>query len=335
MSMTVSIRVAHKSPSLAKGQRHHDMRQSHVPDYVDRDRSSMNSVLLEPMLEASLRSICLERRALRDTKRAMKQDAAVATIGIVTFGSDAQPVIQALSIADQDALYMDAAQRIAAELKSDVTGLVVHRDESAPHAHFQMPAYNREGMPLSKVITPEVAKRLQDIAGSIYNAHGITRGTPKAVRIERGDDVSKTMNRTVKQLHKDMPKEIAAKEARLVTLIKEESALEAGIKQKTEAHMQILKQNFTVESKLATTLRATEAYLDGLAVIMPENESIKEARKNLLGAKELKADDLLMSAISFRNEAKTVRKDIEVKPEIAKEIDTPAPKLRKSNDLGL
>jgi hypothetical protein len=202
------------------------MRQSHVPEYVDRDRSDQNSVIVEPLAEADLRRICLERRTARGMKRAMKKDAAIATIGIITFGKEAQPAIEALSVADQDALYLKTAQRIAQELKSDVSGLVVHRDETAPHAHFQMPAYNSDGMPLSKVITPAMAKKLQDIAGEVYAEHGISRGKPKAQRIADGEGYDKTLHRSVYQLQVAIPREIAEKEKRSAALDRENEAKE-------------------------------------------------------------------------------------------------------------
>jgi hypothetical protein len=228
MSMTASVRVAHKSPSLAKGQRHHDTRESHVPAYVDRDRSDLNSTVIKPMAEAELRQVCLDRRATRGTKRAMKKDAAIATIGIITFGKEAQPVIEALSVADQDALYLEAAKRIAQELKSDVSGLVVHRDESAPHAHFQMPAYNAHGVPLSKVMTPSVAKKMQDIVGEVYAKHGISRGKPKAQRIADGEGYDKTVNRSVKRLHTDIPLEIEIEEKKMAAARHERELEEKG-----------------------------------------------------------------------------------------------------------
>ena len=208
MSMTVSVRLSHKSPAKAKGQRHHDTRQSHIPVYVDKERSPLNSVVIEPKTERELRDICLDRRSQRATKRAMKKDAAISTVGIITFGKEAQETIRQLSVAEQNALYLQTAKRIALKLGTDVTGLVVHRDESAPHAHFQMPAYSMDGIPVSKVLTPTLAKELQDAAGSVYTHLDIRRGTPKADRIERGEDVAQTVHRSVKRLHNDLPIEI-------------------------------------------------------------------------------------------------------------------------------
>ncbi len=227
MSKTISIRVAHRSSSKSAGQRRHDTRKSPVPKYVDQSRSDQNSVIIKPAGEAQLRHTCEERRAGRETKRAMRCDAAISTAGIITFGRDAQPVVEALSIEEQDALYLRIAERLAAELKTDLTGLVVHRDEAAPHGHFQMPAVDRDGQPLSQTITPTVARRLQDLAGEEVAHLGIERGVSRAIREARGDDRAKVIHRSVMELHEALPREIEAAQARKLAIEQEVAALEA------------------------------------------------------------------------------------------------------------
>ena len=227
MSKTISIRVAHRSSSKSAGQRRHDTRKSPVPKYVDQSRSDQNSVIIKPAGEAQLRHTCEERRAGRETKRAMRCDAAISTAGIITFGRDAQPVVEALSIEEQDALYLRIAERLAAELKTDLTGLVVHRDEAAPHGHFQMPAVDRDGQPLSQTITPTVARRLQDFAGEEVAHLGIERGVSRAIREARGDDRAKVVHRSVRELHEALPREIEAAQARKLAIEQEVAALEA------------------------------------------------------------------------------------------------------------
>lgn len=212
MSMTVSVRTTHKGPGKAVGQKRHDLREGYVPKYVDRSRSGLNSVLIKPLGEADLKQICLERRSLKNTKRAMKKDASLSTTGIITWGKEAQGVIEALSVEDQDKLYSEIARRLSELLSSEITGLVVHRDESAPHAHYQMPAYATDGRPLSKVMTPAIAVKMQDVAGEVLASLGlgeIKRGVPKATRIAAGEPTSAWVHRSVKQLHDDLPQEIA------------------------------------------------------------------------------------------------------------------------------
>jgi len=116
---------------------------------------------------------------------------------------------------EQNRLFEEAAKRIADRLNTDLTGLVVHRDESALHAHFQLIAVAKDGRPISQVVKRDLAKELQDIAGNVFNEYGITRGTPKIERIKRGDDPSKIYHRSVNKLHEDLPKELAAFDKKL------------------------------------------------------------------------------------------------------------------------
>lgn len=226
MSMTVSVRVKHNGQSKAAGQRRHDARVGKQPAYVDRTRSGLNSVIQPTMTESYAREQCETLRAQNPHEREMKSNAAILTAGIITFGTEAQPVIESLTTEQQNALYSDIAERIATELDTRLVGLAVHRDESAPHAHFSLLAVNKKGLPLSQVITKAIASRMQDIAGEVLAEHGnpeITRGKPKIQRIQDGDDWSKIIHKSVKQLHEDLPlelealhKEIADAEAKLL-----------------------------------------------------------------------------------------------------------------------
>ncbi len=217
MGASVSVRIEHRTAKATGGQRAHDLRLGdYAPDYVDRTRSADNSVLIEPARSADLRLECENRRSVRATQRAMRSNAAVSTCGIITFSHEAQPIVEALCREEQDALFQRIAQRIADRLDTTLTGLVVHRDESALHAHFQMPAVARgSGKPLSKIVNRAVAKELQDIAGDCTKHLGITRGESKELRLARGDDLSKVVHRSVKQLHQDLPKELEALETQI------------------------------------------------------------------------------------------------------------------------
>jgi len=223
MSMTVSVRVAHLSAGKTKGQRYHDTRKR-TPAYVDDERTKLNSEIIQPPMEADLRAQCEERRSQRPTKRAMKADAAIMTSGIITFGKDAQPVIAAMTPNEQDTLFTMTAQNIADTWNTDLVSLTVHRDETAIHAHFGLLAVDRDGKPLSKTLD---TRKLQDIAGDIFQAHGITRGTPKAERVARGDDLSKIIHRSVTELHRDLPQEIEAKQKAIENQRREMEELEA------------------------------------------------------------------------------------------------------------
>ncbi|OCX83352.1 hypothetical protein A6P08_10745 [Acidithiobacillus thiooxidans] len=183
---------------------------------MDQERTADNDLIIAPANPTTLRQTCLERRAQRNCQRILKSDAAIAMGGIITFGTEAQAVIQALSRAEQRAMYRSIGERLAERLNTTLTGLVVHNDEAAPHAHFQMPGYDLDGVPLSKTVTREVTSALQDIAGQVLAAQGlsITRGKAKQERVKDDEDWSKIIHRSVQQLHEDLPTEIAAAEQR-------------------------------------------------------------------------------------------------------------------------
>ena len=188
-----------------------------IPNYVDKTRCHLNSVLVPTMRGPDLRAICEERRAQRETKRAMKSNAAVSTSVIITFGKGVQDKIEALPAEVQDRAFREVMDKIAAELNNTVSGLVVHRDESAIHAHGQMPGYNLDGSPNSKVMNPEFHRNMQDWAAEIWQKYepDVVRGVRKSERIARGDDAAQIYNRMVKELHHDLPAEIDAKRAEL------------------------------------------------------------------------------------------------------------------------
>ncbi len=190
------------------GQRRHDDRSGIIPKYVDRTRSGDNSIIIKPETAAKLKHTCENRRSERETKRSMKNNAAASTVGIITFGTEAQKVINKLSVDEQDRIFSNVSNAIAERLNNNVSGLVVHRDESAIHAHFQMPAINKDGMPNSKIITKQVARDLQDVAGKELESYQITRGKARIQRIKDGEDPAKWVNQSVKELHDNLPVEI-------------------------------------------------------------------------------------------------------------------------------
>lgn len=369
MSKTVSVRVAHLSAGKTKGQRYHDTRHGHVPGYVDRTRTADNSALIEPPSEAALRAMCEERRAQRPIKRRMRSDAAIMTSGIITFGKDAKPIIEAMSREQQDALYRETAEAFAKEWLTDVVSLTVHRDESAPHAHFGLLAVDRDGKPLAKTLD---TRRMQDMAGQVFERHGITRGTPKAERIARGDDIAQVVHRSVRELHRDLPKEldetrrriererqelearaeknrrlIAEQEAKLAAgRVSEEQArkrMEAYERRAAEAEQkaaalarQMAEQGKTLsgmQTTEASIRRAAEAWCDGLITLVGNTAAVRnklvEMVRQMMTAgdpsRTTAADDLTAAAIAFRDEAPSVRREMErAAPQVDRAVDRTA-----------
>jgi hypothetical protein len=290
-SFAISVRIEHRSMGRAKSARYHDLRMGQIPGYVDQERLSENSIILAPALPSTLRQVCLANRANRPTQRAMKKDAAVASCFIITFGKAAQPIFEALPKAQQDAAYGAVSKAVATLLGAEVTGLVAHRDETAPHAHGQMPAVRADGRPLSKVLTPTMAKRVQDVAAQAIAefAPQIVRGKPKAQRIADGEPRSKTVHRSVEQLHTDLPKEISAKAAeieklqgRIAKMRAKEKLTEANVRTLATYERRLAEKTAQMEEKhrmLVSAARALETQQAERETSLKEREAAVELRE--------------------------------------------------------
>lgn len=217
MSKTVSVRVQTATRTKAAGQRAHDLRLGAQPGYVDPARSADNQVLVEPPTPDQLADECQQRRHARwqagglKSKKGpgkLRDNAAVAIEGIITFGTEAQAAINDLPAEEQAQRYQQAAEAIAEDLGTTVAGLVIHRDESAPHAHFTLPGYTTAGEPVSGALKRNKLSELQDLAAEKYGDLGIERGEKRSTREARGDDESTYIHRSVQELHRDLPAEV-------------------------------------------------------------------------------------------------------------------------------
>jgi hypothetical protein len=151
----------------------------------------------------------------------MAKDAAVSISGIVTFSTDAQPAIDALPKAEQDRRFLLAAEAVADHLGTDVAGVAVHRDESAIHCHFTLYGFGQDGQPVSRKLKKKVLSQLQDVAATAFGDLGITRGKRISERIRDGEPYSKTINRSVRELHRDLPVELATAQAKVAEVQKQ------------------------------------------------------------------------------------------------------------------
>jgi hypothetical protein len=232
-SAAISIRVHHRSRSKYDGQRRHDLRIGRPPDYVDQDRVHLNRVVIEPPRPMVMQARADELRALTRPKRAARSNAAIATTGTITFGKAAQKIFEQLTPEQQDAAYLAVAERIAQECDTSVRALVVHGDETAPHAHVVWDCRSTDGTPMSRIMK---GSRLQDIAAEVIRefAPGIVRGVRKSDRIARGEPAAAIYNRSVRQLHADLPIELAAAQARVDEMQARVMTLEGRVAQLTE-----------------------------------------------------------------------------------------------------
>lgn len=144
----------------------------------------------------------------------MKANVSVVHAGIITFGHEAAEFFGALPVLEQDCAFLDLVEAIAQRLGTHVEALVSHADETQIHAHFEVRSYANNGQPISKIMTRQVMSELQDITHNVMQRYcpEIDRGAKKVDRLAAGANYADTMNRSVRQLHEDLPREIAAKE---------------------------------------------------------------------------------------------------------------------------
>jgi len=309
-SLALSVRFKHRSESSAKNDLRHDLRRGPQPRYIDGNRSHLNSVIIEPVSPSVLRDLCAERRGLLDMKRKRKITESVASSFIVTFGTGLQKHVDALSANDQDALYVSVGAAITDHLGIEMTGLVAHRDETGHHAHGQAPARHPDGRPMGKVITRQIASQIQDIAMEAASSFlpMIERGKRKVDRIADGDDPSTIYNRSVKQLHDDLPAEIEKAEAELVVAtdrVREMQDRVDKLAEKISLNVKETKRLATYEKRLndrkATEDKATEearrlradlsAKSDAKLASIKQREQALDVRSHVLDVAEAALDD--------------------------------------------
>lgn len=294
MSYAGSARGVGRSTGQVGGDNDHELREGHVPDYVDKARSHLNSTIVHPCTGPELREKCNKLRGQRDTKRAMKSNACVAQSIMISFGHKIQDDFEALDIKLQDDLYLKLMHRIADEAKTEVSGLVAHRDETAPHAHGQLVGFNRDGVPLTKIMTRQFRKDMQDWVVEIFQPHipKMERGVAKSVRLARGDDASKTLHRAVDVLHKDIPREIEAKKAERDLLATEvERFQRLATKARTKAANDELKAEKSLK-RAATYDRRAETKSEVLKEVGNELARLEETLQNMRNEEASLAEEL-------------------------------------------
>ncbi|WP_108399061.1 plasmid recombination protein [Devosia submarina] len=252
----ISIRLGSRTYGQVTGSRNHDLRLGRIPKYVRQDQSHLNDTLIKPATAPEFRDICEERRANRQVgkaRRGLRSDAAVMRDGIITFGTQAQTVFEALDRETQNKAFTAVAEAIATRLKTTLNGLVVHRDETAIHAHFDLVAVNVDGHPISQANSQSDFSRLQDLAAEIIAqfAPQIQRGHKKYDRLKAGANFSDTVHRSVKQLHEDLPQEIETRKLALAKLNKNIAATEAKLAEETEDQARLQKRLATYQDRLA------------------------------------------------------------------------------------
>lgn len=299
-----SVRLEGKSLSQAYGQRRHDWRIGPQPKYVDPARKELNRPLIEPRPVSQIRDEVVALRTARGAKRAMKSNAAVVTAGIITFGIEAQEMFLALTLEQQDAAFRDLGRAVAERLDTSLEALMVHCDESAIHAHFELRACNRSGIPLAKATRPALMIELQDLVFEVMSRHcpGIERGNRKYDRLAAGEDYAATVHKSVRQLHHDLPLEIARLEH-------DREALEATLPELTarveEMRGRVAKLEAEAKDRELTVakVKRLQAYRDRLT----DRVRDLEARQGELEAVQAKRDRLQGEVEALEERAEAVK----------------------------
>ena len=202
----VTVRLRHAAMSKADWQRKHDLRLGSTPKYVDRDRSRLNRVLIEPPPASVMRRRALALRQLQAPQRKARTDMAVATAGLITLGTAAQRLFLDLPADTRDRAVLAIASGIAERYGCDLVGAVIHLDESAPHAHLTFESRCRlDGKPFSKLARGAALQTIAAEAIAEFEPR-IGRGRPKPPTPDAA-----TVHRQVRQLHEDLPAEIEAR----------------------------------------------------------------------------------------------------------------------------
>lgn len=301
-----SVRIGSKTVSGYSSQRRHDLRIGAQPGYIDPSRSDLNRVLIDCPGPAAMRQIARDRRAARHTKRAAKSSAAIATAGVITFGSEAAAMFEQLTPAAQDAAFLDLAEAVAARLNTSLHGLVVHLDESTIHAHFTLCGYDRDGHPLSKSTRPGILSELQDLTAEVMGRHcsGIERGHRYGDRLAAGANWADVVHRSVHELHRDLPRDLAAKRAELGQLAEAEAAAAARVdemrgrvlklRQQGELTAKEVKRLAIYEKRLMDRIAGLESAHAAAEKAQAEAEKLQEAVAAL--ADEIEGETLRLSS---------------------------------------
>lgn len=199
------------------GQTAHDLRIGPQPEYVDQTRSHLNRVMIEPLRNNELRDEWQAVKKVVGKTGKIRSNQNLAYAGVVTFGIEARTFFEVLSNEEQEAALRELCEKIATRFNTRLTGLVIHLDESTLHAHFQLRGIADDGTMLSQTVKRAALREVQTLTAEVMGKHapGIERGKAIQTRLDEGEDYAATIRRSVKQLHADLPEEIAAKEGEL------------------------------------------------------------------------------------------------------------------------
>lgn len=207
----------------------HNLRQGRPPKYVDPERAHLNKVLFGPEAgDFKAAALASAERYRKRARQKVQRKQALLVEGIITFSRAAQSIVlDNLEQAHASALALveDIVRTFGHGAK--LVSLVYHGDESAPHYHFVLEGVGADGRAVLQRFQRREGTHVQDLAGLAFAPMGIQRGIPVIERMQRGDDRSKIVHRSVRQLHADLPKELAARQRQVAAVAVDLAELQA------------------------------------------------------------------------------------------------------------
>ncbi len=225
----VSVRLAGVPATRLAFIARHNLRQGPQPKYVDSTQTYRNVVLFGP--HAGNFNEAAQASAARYRERVgqkVQRTQALLAEGIITFSRAAQPIV----LDKLDEAHACARSLVDAVVRdhghgAKLVSLVYHADEAAPHYHFVIDGVGTDGRAVLQRVHKRQGVHIQELGGLAFACLGIQRGIPVIQRIQRGDDRSKTVHRSVRQLHADLPKELAAKQRQVAAVTVDLAELQA------------------------------------------------------------------------------------------------------------
>lgn len=252
-------------------QRRHDLRLGALPAYVNPSPLRPNMILIEPFETALVKQLAKERRAKRETQRAMKSNAGIAVRGLIGFGIEAQVFFEQLSDDEKAHTLRKVVAGVSEALATTPSGLVVHFDETAVHAHFSLIGYDMDGRPLSQRLGRGLLSQMQTLLHDtlLPVLPMLERGRAKQVRSAAGARDYELIHRSVDELHRDLPGEIAGRRAELAAVqahLEAEKHRLALARKRAEQEAEVLrKARESAEAEVVRLAAAAKALSEKLA----------------------------------------------------------------------
>lgn len=207
----VNVHLIPRKATQGLGQHAHDFR-TQVPGYVDSEKVKDNRVLFgKDVTPQTIKDSIFEQslRIRKATKKAPRKDANFFLSAVISFSKEARQMVNENPPESLDTLAVKYAEDFSSKFDVKLLYCGVHVDESTRHYQFFTENINGKGNSLKNQLTKKDLSALQDRAGEIFAEVGLSRGIKKIERIANGEDYSKTVHRSVKQLHEDLPREIS------------------------------------------------------------------------------------------------------------------------------